>query len=110
MTTKAVYLHKYWCTGTSTWQEEWGLDAPTTCRVEGDALSADDVTIIDVVEESSVTVKEEWTPTNGKYQGAGYGFSITDAATVQEFDVSFPENITILEMEIVTMDTNRMMY
>jgi len=93
-----IVVNKYrvWCSTEGAYVYGWGVTEPTTCPTDtAHTIDSTKTTIDATVEENTVEIKEENTPTGGQYKSCGLSFS---AAASEEtlHDFSFPFPISLM--------------
>lgn len=104
MTLETIYKYRIYCSTDSKYETIWSTTAPTTCPVNtGHTITSLLTSIVEIRDPTSVTIQEESTPTNGKYQTTTHTFDAVDASgSVTESTFSFSHNISVLSAYIIS--------
>lgn len=98
-----VLKYRIWCNTDSRWEYvllEEGAAEPTKCPVDtSHSIDTNKTSIVDRIEEDTVTVREENTPTGGRYQACFHELTVPSGAGVTTTEISFPHPISLLSAE-----------
>lgn len=102
-----VYKYRVWCSTDSKFEYTAYLESePTTCPTNtAHTIDTTKTVVVDSIERQTITIKEEITPTNGKYQATTIAFDC-DPSGVTTYTHSFDFPINALSSFIVT-DSNQ---
>lgn len=99
--------YQVFCETDQTWETVWLEEPPTVCPTNvTHTIDTDTISILQVVSESIVSIKEELIPTGGFVQMSSRRMNITESANEQIFDFTMPININILSFSLRTTDDN----
>lgn len=88
-----VNYYRVYCSTDSKYEYVWGTEEPTTCPVNtAHTIVPAQTTIVNIISEEQIKIKEETTPTNGKYQVATVAFDCPMGTTVYTHSFDFPMN------------------
>jgi len=110
MANQTIYKYKVWCDTDSKWVETWADTTPTDCpENNGHAIDSSKTSIIDIVKEDQITVREEGTPTGGHFQARTIMFDndlLDGTVGWVEIDTSFPFPISLLSCDFIAKEND----
>jgi hypothetical protein len=93
-----VNQYKIYCTTDSKWEYMWGVTPPTTCPTNtAHSVDLSSVSVAYVVEEKTVVIQEEETPTGGHFAAETIVIDAGNFETKVQ-DLSWPIPINVLEI------------